>query len=261
MILHLLDQNYQTMETESEQLLSGYSTKEKAAYLGVLASLATADRHADEEELEHFRDLAATAGVSGSETETILQAANDTSGNHLLDCLDTIKNSDLRFSLVTDLIALAKTDEDFTPAEKSNIEKVSKYLGVNKDQFTILDQFVDKVADNRDDEQEITKPGFTKSVDMQNQFAGAGMNMSSIGSGLLRFLGPMILGGMAARSLGGRSRTSSGGLGGMLGNNPMGMGRRGGFGGLGGGLGSIISGMARGRSNQSLGGMLGRLLK
>lgn len=250
------------MQSDSEQLLSGYSSKEKAAYLGALASLATADRRADEQELEHFRALASTAGIDDNETDTILEAANDTSGNYLLKCLDTIKNSELRFSLVTDLIALAKTDADFTPAEKKNIEKVSRYLGVNKDQFSVLDQFVDKAADNTAEEQEITQPDFMKSLGMQNQFAGTGMNMSSIGSGLLRFLGPMLLGGLAARTLGGRGRpASTGGPGGMFGNNPMGMGRTGGPGGLGGGLGSIISGMARGRNNQSIGGMLGRLLK
>lgn len=113
------------MRSESEQLLSGYPQKEKAAYLGALASLATADRHADEKELEHFREIATAADIDG--------------------------------------------------------------------------------------------------------------------------------------------RPSSGGLGGMFGNNSMGMGRPagpgGGMGGLGGSLGSLISGMARGRNNQSIGGMLGRLLK
>lgn len=249
------------MEPNKEELLSGYSSGEKAAYLGALASLATADRHADEEEVEHFKELATAAGISGPEVQTILEAANDTTGDYLLKCLETIKNSELRFSLVTDLIALAKTDEDYTPAEKKNIEKVSRYLGVNKDQFSVLDQFVDKAAGSEPRDEENFKTDFIQSAGMQNQFAGAGINMSSIGSGLLRFLGPMILGGMAARTLGGRRSTQGGGLGGMLGNNPMGMGRTGGLGGLGGGLGSIISGMTRGRNNQSIGGMLGRLLK
>lgn len=248
------------IEKGSEELLSGYSLKEKAAYLGALASLATADRHADEQELEHFREMARSAGLQEAETQTIIKAADDTSGDQLLKSLDALKTSELRFSLVTDMIALAKTDENYTPAERTNIEKVSKYLGVNKDQFATIDEFVAKAADKNPGEDEITNPQFMQSLGMQNQFAGTGLNMSSIGKGLLRYLGPMILGGMAARTLGGR-RVSSGGLGGMLGNNPMGMGRSGGLGGLGGGLGSLIAGMARGRGNQSIGGMLGRLLR
>ena len=249
------------MEPNTEEFLSGYSSEEKAAYLGALASLATADRHADEQEVEHFREMASTAGISEVETETILEAAHDTTGDYLLKSLDALKRSELRFSLVTDLIALAKADENYTSTEKTNIEKVSRYLGVNRDQFSILDQFVDKAAHSDSDDEEISKPEFMRSLGMQNQFSGAGINMSSIGSGLLRFLGPMLLGGMAARTLGGRRTGSGGGMGGMFGNNPMSMGRTGGLGGLGGGLGSIISGMSRGRNNQSVGGMLGRLLK
>lgn len=277
------------MESRSEELLSGYPSQEKAAYLGALASLATADRHADEQELEHFAEMGSAAGISEAETQTILEAAQDTSGDYLLRCLDRLKNSELRFSLVTDLIALAKADDNYSADEKTNIEKVSRYLGVNKDQFSVLDQFVDKAADKYSSEEEMPEQNLPHSVGMQSQFSGAGMNMSSMGSGLLRFLGPMILGGLAARTLGGRRSGSGGGLGGMFGNNSGSMrgsggigglggglgglagglgglagglgGSRGGLGGLGGGLGSIISGMTRGRNNRSMGGMLGRLLK
>ncbi|MEO5599643.1 MAG: TerB family tellurite resistance protein [Cyclobacteriaceae bacterium] len=254
------------MEIESEKILTGHSSKEKAAYLGALASLATADRHADEEEIEHLGEMASAAGLSEQDSSTVLNAAKDTTGDYLLTCLNTLKTTELRFSLVTDLIALAKTDDNYTQEEKNNIEKVSKYLGVNKDQFSVLDQFVDKASESSAEPEEMAKPGFMESLGMKNQFSGAGMNMGSIGKGLLSILGPMILGGMAAKTLGGGRRGSSGGLGGMMGgNNPMGMGRSrglgGGLGGLGGGLGSIISGMSRGRNNQSMGGMLGRLLR
>ena len=68
------------MQLESEEILTGYSSKEKAAYLGVLASLATADRNADEEEVEHFREMATAAGIPQNESEVILEAANDTTG-------------------------------------------------------------------------------------------------------------------------------------------------------------------------------------
>lgn len=58
-----MSKNHMTIEKGSEELLSGYSSREKAAYLGALASLATADRHADEQELEHFREMARSAGL------------------------------------------------------------------------------------------------------------------------------------------------------------------------------------------------------
>jgi uncharacterized tellurite resistance protein B-like protein len=249
------------MQLESEQILTGHSSSEKAAYLGALASLATADRSADEQELNQLKEMASASGISDNEAQTVLDAAEDTSGNYLLKCLNTLKNSELRYSLVTDLIALAKADGEYSESERMNIEKVSRYLGIGKDQFSILDQFVDKAGESQGEAGASAKDDLLSSTGMQNKFSGAGMNMGSITKGLFGFLGPMILGSIAARSLGGTRRSPHGGLGGMFGNNPMGMGRTGGFGGLGGGLGSIITGMARSRNNQSMGGMLGRLLR
>jgi uncharacterized tellurite resistance protein B-like protein len=252
------------MQLEQENILTGYSPAEKSAYLGALASLATADRHADEEELQHLSELATAAGLSDAEAKTILESAEDTSGQYLLKSLDQLKTSNLRYSLITDLIALAKLDDDYTEDEKSNIEKVARYLQVDKNQFSVLDQFVNKAAEQQPTPEEITKPGYVDSLGMTNQFAGAGLNMGSIGKSVLGFLGPMLLGSLAGRALSG-NRTRSGGLGGMLGGGlgsmiGGGLGRTGVPGGLGGGLGSLITGLNRSRSSRNLGGMLGRLL-
>ena len=240
------------MQIEMEKILTGHLPQEKAAYLGALASLATADRHAGEEEINHLKEMSSAAGLPESETKIVLDAANDSSGKYLLKCLNTLKTSELRYSLVTDLIALAKADDHYTEDEKENIQKVSRYLDVNTDQFSVLDQYIDKAAEAISDTEEITKP---ESLGMKSKFSEAGINLGSIGKGLIGMLGPMILGGIAARSLGG-SRGSGGNVTGM--GLP---GNLGGSGGFGGGLGSLISGMTRSRNNQTMGSLLGRLLK
>lgn len=255
------------MQIESETVLTSHSAGEKAAYLGALASLATADRHADEDEIRHLREMAITVGLSDEDSRAVLESAKDTSGQYLLKCLDALKASELRYSLITDLIAVAKADESYTEDEKANIEKVARYLNIDKNQFSVLDQFVNKAADSNQSPEEISKPGFIHSVGMQNQFSGAGFNLGSMGKSIFGFLGPMLLGGMAAKALGGRRGSGGlggalgGGLGGMLAGNSMGMGRSGMPGGFGGGLGSLITGLSRSRNNQSMGGMLGRLLR
>lgn len=255
------------MQLESEKILTGHSAHEKAAYLGALASLATADRHANEDEISHLQEMAATAGLSDEDSQTVLESAKDTSGQYLLKCLNILKASELRYSLITDLIALAKADETYTEDEKANIEKVAKYLDVNGNQFSVLDQFVNRAADSHKSPEEISQPGFMKSLGMQNQFSNAGFNIGSMGRGLFGFLGPILLGGMAAKALGGRRGAGGlggalgGGLGGMLAGNNRGMGRSGMPGGFGGGLGSLLSGLNRSRNNQSMGGMLSRLLR
>ncbi len=71
------------MEVKSETLLTGYSDREKGAYLGALAALATADREANGDELDHLREIAHAAGISPEQEQSIIEAAKDTSGNDL----------------------------------------------------------------------------------------------------------------------------------------------------------------------------------
>lgn len=253
------------METQTQSLLTGHSEREKGAYLAVLASLATADREADPEEIEQLRELARAAELPLDQETLILQSASDPKGMDLKRSLDVIKESDLKYSLITDLIALAKADGDLSQAERANIDKIASYLHVDQQQVGVMDQFVDKAAASSNHE-EIHQQGFFDKLGMGNQFSKSGLNAGSMGKGLMGMLGPMILGGVAAKALGGRRSSGGlgggmlgGALGGMLGGgNSRGMG--GGMGRMGGGLGSLISGMNRSRSGGGLGSLLGRLM-
>ncbi len=250
------------METKQNILLSNFTTQEKTAYLTALAALATSDREASDEELNHLREVSNDAGLSSEDEEKIIEAAKDASGNDLKNSLDVLKQSDLRYGLITDLIAMAKVDDSYSTEEKANIEKVSRYLNVNENQFSVLDQFVNKAADEERTPDEYTEPNFLRSTGMQDKFSNAGFNMQSIGKSIFGFLGPILLGSLAGRTLGRRNSNSvsnqGGGLGGMLGGILSGNGNQTG---LGGGLGSLLSGLSTSRSNGSMGGLLGRLLR
>ena len=247
------------METQAESILAGHTELEKGAYLAALASLATADRSATQEELDHLREMARAANLSEKQTQFILHAATDISGEDLKKCLDVLKNSDLKYSLISDLIALAKADGQYTEDEKANIEKIAEYLNVNKKQVSFLDEFVDKAAETEATPEQTSQSGFLDSLGLKDQFSKAGFNTGSLG-GLMGMLGPLVLGGIAARSLAGRGRRTGGGLGGGLMGGVLGSMLGGGMGGLGGGLGSLIGGINRSRSNRRMGGLLGRLL-
>lgn len=82
----------------STGILDGYSDLEKGAYLTAIASLATADRQASEEELEHIRGLCGAASLSPDQQQYVLQAAQQTDGQELQHSLDVLKQSELRFS-------------------------------------------------------------------------------------------------------------------------------------------------------------------
>jgi uncharacterized tellurite resistance protein B-like protein len=234
---------------QQQTLLQNHSDEEKGAYLGAIASLATADRQASEEELEYIGALADSANLSEQQKAAVVQAATSISGEELRRCLDVLKGSELRFSLVTDMIAFAEADQNYSAEEKASVEKIAQYLGVNQQQFSLLDQFVKKTSTANVAPEQVQNPGFLDSLGLGDKMRSAGINSNTLLRTVLGIAGPMVLAGMLRRR--------GGGLGGMMGGGMMGgpLGGMLGGGMMGGGLGSII-GMLGGRRG-GLGGMLG----
>lgn len=230
---------------ENKKLLDDYSDLEKGAYLGAISSIATADHSATPEELEYIMALAESANLSEEQKKAVARAAKELTGEELKRCLDILKSSDLKFSLVTDLISFAESDKDYTPEEKLRVEKIAEHLGINHQQFSLLDQFVQKTAETQPEPEEIQKPGFLSAIGLDQKFKKSGININSITKGLLGIAGPFIIANLLRR------RTGSAGTGI---NNPFGrasMGR--------GGIGSIISMLSGGRGFSRSGSMLGRV--
>lgn len=231
------------METE-KKLLRDYSDIEKGAYLGAISSIATADHSATEEELEYIMALAESADISEEQKMAVGKAAKELSGDELKRCLDILKTSDLRFSLITDLISFAESDKNYSEQEKANIQGIAKYLNIDQQQFSLLDQFVKKTAETNVQPEEIQKPGFLSALGFDQKFKNSGINIGSLTKGLLGIAGPFIL----AKMLSGRGRSAS--------TNPLARSM-----GMGGGLGSIISMLSGGRGIGGVGNLLGRLLR
>jgi len=262
---------------EQTTILEGYGDLEKGAYLGAIASLATADRSASPEELEYIEALCESAGLSEEQNELIRTAAvTQMSDDELNRCLDILKKSDLRFSFVSDLIAFAEADKDYSEEEKQTVQKIAAYLGVNTAQFSVLDQFTKKAVAEAPAQaaalqsQETSPSGFLDSLGFGDKLKSAGINSNSLMKGALGILGPIILARMFS---GGRRRSSGGGMfgggggmfggsGGMLGGGGGMLGGGGGLlGGLLGGGGGLLGGLlGGGRGFGSAGGMLGRVL-
>jgi uncharacterized tellurite resistance protein B-like protein len=234
---------------QNEKLLKDYSDSEKGAYLGAIASIATADHSASEEEVEYIMDLADSADISEEQKEAVRRAATELSGEELSRCLDILKTSDLRFSLITDLISFAESDKNYSDEEKKNVEKIAERLNINEEQFSLLDQFVKKSSDVTAEPEEVSKPGFLDSLGLGEKFKKAGIDWKNVGKGLLGVAGPLLLARMFSRR-GNRSNVlSGGGLGSMFGQRS------------GGGIGSLISSLSGGRGFGNTGGLLSRILR
>src|SRR5215213_3809752 len=124
---------------KQETLLKDYSDQERGAYLGAIASLATADHQATDEELEYLVALADAALLSPQQKDAVLQAASELTGDELRKCLDILRNSQLKYSLITDLISFAKANQQYSDEEKATIRQISQNLEINEQQFSFLD--------------------------------------------------------------------------------------------------------------------------
>jgi uncharacterized tellurite resistance protein B-like protein len=235
---------------QQETLLQNYSDEEKGAYLGAIASIATADRQATQEEAEYISALADSAQLSQAQRNAVMQAANGLSAEDLKRCLDILKGSELRFSLITDMISFAEADQNYSAEEKKTVEKIAQYLEINQQQFAALDQVVHKASAANATPQQLQQPGFLDSLGVGDKLRSAGINSNTLMRTVLGIAGPMVLASMFRRRGGG-------GMGGMMGGGMMGgpLGGMMGGGMMGGGLGSII-GMLGGRRG-GLGGMMG----
>ena len=113
-------------------ILNGYTNSEKGAYLGAIASLATADRTASDEEMNYIEALIESAEITEDQAALIRDAASkDISDDDMQRFLEVLKTSELRFSLVSDVIAFAQADNDYTDTEKEKVQQIASFLGVN----------------------------------------------------------------------------------------------------------------------------------
>ena len=127
------------MSTETT-ILNGYTNSEKGAYLGAIASLATADRTASDEEMDYIEALIELAEITEDQASLIRNAATkDIADDDMQGFLEVLKTSELRFSLVSDIITFAQADNDYTDTEKEKVQQIASFLGVKDKQFSVLD--------------------------------------------------------------------------------------------------------------------------
>ncbi|UYZ62156.1 TerB family tellurite resistance protein [Hymenobacter weizhouensis] len=228
------------------QLLQNYSEQEKAAYLSVIASLASADREASAAEIEFLQQLAHQAGLSGGATQQVLSAAKDATNQSVQQNLEALRSSDLRFSLVTDLISFARADGAYSNTEEEMVNKIAAYLGISQQQTHTLEQVVDQAAKVPHDANDPAKQSFFGGI--TDKLESAGIPKSALMAGLLGVVAPMVISKVVGGNRGGSP------MGGMMGGGSLGGLMSGAMGGGGGSLGGLLGGLLGGGL---LGGMMG----
>jgi uncharacterized tellurite resistance protein B-like protein len=231
------------METDVK-ILTGISDQEKGAYLSAIASIATADAVASQQEVDYLMHLCDAADLSDEQRQVVINAAKDATGESLTGSLDLLKNSDLKFSLLTDLSAFAKSDGNYNEAEQKSVQKIATYLGVNETQLGLLGQLAEKANAGGTAPGNVTDPAFLSSLG--DKLQSHGINAGGLLKGLVSIAAPLILSKMMSKNSSANTTSAGGGLGGGLLS--------------GGGLGSLFNMLNGGRGMSSIGGLVGKLL-
>ncbi|RYY61661.1 MAG: TerB family tellurite resistance protein [Chitinophagaceae bacterium] len=231
------------MET-SVKILNGISDEEKGAYLSAIASIATADTEASETEIDHLTHLCEAADLSETQQQRVLQAAQSTSEQDLAESLDVLKSSDLKYSLLTDLFAFAKSDGNYSEAEQQHVHQIATYLGIDDTQYGLLGELAEKTNESNANGAGMDHPQVQSAFGLGDKLNASGINAGSLIKGLISIAAPLIISKMMRK--GSSASPGASGGGGLLG---------------GGGLGSLIGMLSGGKGMGGLGGMLGKMFR
>src|SRR5947207_718414 len=119
-------------ESGSEHSARDLPLGERVDYLTVVASMAAADGRVEESELEQLRAFCRALELPRRETERVLAAARAPDRPHVREILERLKDSPLRFTLLTDLVFVAHADGDFDASELVEVEAIALALGVSE---------------------------------------------------------------------------------------------------------------------------------
>lgn len=228
------------MAFTGKQSIKDYPEQEKTAYLAAVASMATPDDKASAEEEEFLADLCEEAGLSQRDKEEVIMEARSPKNDGFKRHLDFLRNSDLKYSFVVDILSYAKADGNYTEDEKRKIHRMADRLGISIEQFNALQEYVEKAEQAQGEE--ASKEGFLENTGLKQKFNDLNIPVNGLLTGLV---GSMLMSGLMGR------RRRGGLLGGLLGGG--GYRRRG-------GISSLVGMLSGNRGYRRSGGLLGRLL-
>lgn len=122
------------------QHLTDFSEQERTDYMMVVASMAGQDGAVTSEEIYAVRQLSLQF-VLGPEARGRVMAATATPPENMDEILDRLARTDLRYSLLLDVAAMAYRDNQFTAAEREEYQRLSARLAIDEAHSQAILQF------------------------------------------------------------------------------------------------------------------------
>lgn len=153
------------MDNNQLHPLQHYPESDKIAYLSLVTLIAKADGNLAPQEIENIQQSCTKLAISKENTEKIITSLSKTEPENLTAYINQISNSDLRFTLITDMFFLGYADEILTETEITEINTIAHQLGIKEEQVKAIQQYVEvinkikeaKETNNKEKIDEVTK--------------------------------------------------------------------------------------------------------
>ncbi len=129
----------------SKHPLLDFPEDEKVDYLSIVASIAAADGRVSDDEITQMRQYCETIEIGGIGIGMILNAVEDPSVIDVPVVLERLSHTELKFTLLSDMLFMAYADGVVSPGEREEIEKIAVALGISRDQIAAIDRYIKNV--------------------------------------------------------------------------------------------------------------------
>jgi len=129
-----------------------YPEAERRDYLTVVASMAFADGEVSPEETKRIETMCEDFKLSEGSREQVHESAAKPNAAELGLILSRLRDSELRFALVVDLIDVATADGTVATGEEAELDSLAEELGITHGQLAMFKRYVLERRDSDTDE-------------------------------------------------------------------------------------------------------------
>lgn len=129
-------------ERQQHPLLA-YSVAERSDYLSLVASMAAADGRISDAEITQIRTFCQTIELDDFGVGQVIAAVENPAGLDVPAILTRLAQTDLKFTVLTDLLCMAYADGSMCPSERKEIKNMAAWLHIQPPQLEAINLYIE----------------------------------------------------------------------------------------------------------------------
>lgn len=182
--------------------LLDYPEVERVDYLSIVASLAAADGKITDNEISKIREFCETIEIGDIGISLIIAAVENPSVVDLHTILPRLAQTDLKFTLLADMLFMAHADGICCTDEQKEINKIAAMLQIAPEQIEVVNKYVETVLEAASKKRKHSDADWKRiGSDIASLLASAGVPLGAVAIAGTVF-GKGITSGLAALGMG-----------------------------------------------------------